>query len=186
VAGGRDLPFWLRRAELPLHERDVRILVGRPGRTLKLIDEVERAGGASLRDLWPSLRGYIHIGEPFEPYRDTYRRRLGDDVCVVPGEPDAGDYKLNDFGERLAEDFVDSAVRLAAEACASPVRSYEIEPEYPTPRESRGRHVFHVKFEKLPDDLQQFAQHLDDALGQDHDYSDARAAMREPLVRLPV
>lgn len=179
VAGGVDLPGWLRPAGEPLHEANVRILAGRPARTLVLIDEVEEAAGVPIRNAWPALRGFIHEGEPFAPYEETYRRRLGTGIAFVAGKPD-GAFFSNAFGERLDEATIDAAI--ARTGCA--VAGFAIEPEYPTVRESRGRHVWRVAFERLPDDLSAFGRALDDALKDHGPYAEARAWMRAPMVRL--
>ena len=188
VAGAPDdLPAWLRPAEDPIHKADVRILAGPPARTLLLIDAVEAAAGAPIRSAWPSLRGYIASGEPFGPYETLFRRRLGEGVVVVvfvAGQVDS-EYALNAFGERLERSVLDDAVEVAAGRCGCMVRRHEVEPQYPTVRESRGRHLWHVEFETIPGDLAEFARGIDGALSQaSATYRAARAWVREPMIRL--
>jgi len=185
VAGAPDdPPGWLRPAGDPIHEADVRILAGPPARTLLLIDAVEAAAGAPIRTAWPSLRGYIASGESFEPYEALFRRRLGEGVVFVAGRMDS-EYALNAFGEQLEQSVLDGAVEVAAKRCGCLVRRYEVEPQYPTVRQSRGRHLWHVEFEAIPADLAEFAHKIDRALSKSSaNYRAARAWIREPMVRL--
>jgi len=62
---------------------DVRVLVGLPSWTLLLLDAVEAEAGASIRDVWPSWRGFLHGGVAFDPYALTYRRRAGEGIVFV-------------------------------------------------------------------------------------------------------
>ncbi|MHC4957299.1 MAG: hypothetical protein ACYTGN_02915 [Planctomycetota bacterium] len=185
VLGAERLPWWLRPATGALHEANVRVLVGRPARTLALLDEVEAAAGVPLRIAWPSLRGFIHVGEAFEPYEDLYRRRIGEGVAMVPGEPDP-ECTLNAFGERLDRAALVAAVTAAQEACGRRFLRWEVEPEYPSMAERRGRHLWRVEFEAVPDDLRDVGRALDRSLGEIDTYAEVRPFLRDPLLRLAV
>jgi len=80
------LPSWeekLAAAAKELARTDVRVLVGLPSWTLLLLDAVEEESGASIRDVWPSWRGFLHGGVAFDPYAQTYRRRAGEGIVFV-------------------------------------------------------------------------------------------------------
>lgn len=78
-----DRHWKLEAAARELAQRDVRLLVGLPSWSLLLLDAVERLAGRSIRDAWPSLRGFIHGGVAFGPYREIFRKRAGRDVTFV-------------------------------------------------------------------------------------------------------
>ncbi len=73
----------LDAAAKELAEVSVRLLLGVPSWALLLIDAVEREAKASIRDVWPRWRGFIHGGMAFAPYADTYRRRAGAGIVYV-------------------------------------------------------------------------------------------------------
>ena len=73
----------LAAAAKELSRKDVRVLVGLPSWTLLLLDAVEAAAKASIRDVWPSWRGFLHGGVAFAPYAVTYRRRAGEGIVFV-------------------------------------------------------------------------------------------------------
>ncbi len=66
-----------------LEQTDVRLLLGVPSWALLLLDAVEAINGRTIRDIWPSWRGFIHGGMAFGPYAKTFRRRVGDGVEFV-------------------------------------------------------------------------------------------------------
>jgi len=73
----------LAAAAKELARTDVRVLVGLPSWTLVLLDAVEAEAGASIRDVWPSWKGFLHGGVAFAPYAVTYRRRAGAGIVFV-------------------------------------------------------------------------------------------------------
>ena len=152
VAGTFDLPRWLRPTHGPLAQNNVRILVGRPQETLLEIDDVEREAGRPIRDVWRALRGFIHEGVDFAPYAETFRKRLGAGVTYVQGDTDPA-CDLNAFGERLSKEAVDAAVASAREGGGGEITRYEIEAEFPTVAESRGRHVIKTHEHPVEDEV---------------------------------
>lgn len=59
---------------------DVVSLSGVPSWMMTVLKEVLKLTGAStIREVWPNLEVFFHGGISFEPYREEYRRLIGDD-----------------------------------------------------------------------------------------------------------
>jgi hypothetical protein len=106
----KTMPRLARRYRLPEHDvgliRDweakvdavcqhylrspVRVVVGLPSWTLilfrRLIDTArERLGRpvATVADVWPGLRAFVHFGMAFEPYREQFQQLVGRPVATI-------------------------------------------------------------------------------------------------------
>jgi hypothetical protein len=79
----RDWEEKIAAAARELARADVRVLVGLPSWVLVLLDAVEEAAGAPIRDVWPSWKGFLHGGVAFAPYATTCRRRAGEGIVFV-------------------------------------------------------------------------------------------------------
>jgi len=73
----------LAAAARELARCDVRLLIGLPSWILLLLDAVEQEADAPIRDVWPAWRGFLHGGMAFQPYAETFRRRVGTGVVFV-------------------------------------------------------------------------------------------------------
>ena len=75
-----------RLAEASLRE-PITAISGVPSWMLKVFDAVKQVSGKStLAEAWPALRLVVHGGTLFDPYRETFRRAIGDDrvhTCEV-------------------------------------------------------------------------------------------------------
>lgn len=68
-----------RAAELSVRER-ITTVTGVPAWLLALFDRVKCVTGAkTVAEAWPDLRLVVHGGTTFDPYRDLFRREVGDD-----------------------------------------------------------------------------------------------------------
>ncbi|WP_164066553.1 GH3 family domain-containing protein, partial [Serratia marcescens] len=60
-------------------EEDVTSISGVPTWTLILIRRIlEITGKATLKEVWPNLELYIHGGVSFVPYRDQFKKLIGE------------------------------------------------------------------------------------------------------------
>lgn len=67
-----------RIAERSVRDR-VTVVSGVPAWLLALFERVKRAAGTTtVAEAWPDLRLVIHGGTKFDPYRDLFRREVGD------------------------------------------------------------------------------------------------------------
>lgn len=178
-------PWWARPARRP--HGGVRVVVGPPSWTLLLLDELER-DGRPVRDVLPRFRAYIPHGMDFAPYEDLFRRRLGRDMEIVPGDapPPDEDIAVNAFGERLTPEDLRHAAAAAAFEHGCELARFDVDAEYPHMAESRGRHVWRCAFRGTPPDLALFAAGLDRALAErNRRYARHRKGpIRPPHVRL--
>lgn len=76
-------PDWHRKlsllAESSLRE-PITLVGGVPSWMLLLFDRIrELSGKATLKEAWPSLELAVHGGVKFDPYRESFRRAIGDD-----------------------------------------------------------------------------------------------------------
>ncbi len=73
-------------AEASLRE-PITAISGVPSWVLKVFDAVKQVSGKStIAEAWPHLRLIVHGGTLFDPYRETFRRAVGDDrvkTCEV-------------------------------------------------------------------------------------------------------
>lgn len=69
-----------RLAELSVKER-ITAISGVPSWVLKLFDRVkELTGKRTVADVWPHLCLVVHGGTKFDPYRDLFRKEIGNDA----------------------------------------------------------------------------------------------------------
>jgi hypothetical protein len=73
-------------------------------------------------------------------------------------------YFLSAFGEHLISEEVEKGVSMAAEATGSLVVDFHVGPIFPAKPNEPGRHRFLIEFSRMPADLNQFTQRLDEAL----------------------
>ncbi len=83
---GRDVALmsdWhekLPRLVAAVVKENVTNLSGVPSWMMTVLKEVLKVTGAkNIREVWPNLEVFFHGGISFEPYRDEYRRLIGDD-----------------------------------------------------------------------------------------------------------
>ena len=70
-------------AESTINE-DVTSISGVPTWTLILIKRIlEITGKKTLKEVWPNLELYIHGGVSFTPYRDQFKKLIGDGCCYL-------------------------------------------------------------------------------------------------------
>ena len=63
---------------------DVTSISGVPTWTLILIKRIlEITGKKTLKEVWPNLELYIHGGVSFTPYRDQFKKLIGDGCCYL-------------------------------------------------------------------------------------------------------
>ncbi|MDR4988178.1 MAG: GH3 auxin-responsive promoter family protein [Bacteroidales bacterium] len=90
---------------------------------------------------------------------------------------------INAFGEELIVDNTDSALQEACKETGAIITEYTAAPVYLNDKESAA-HEYLIEFEKEPDDLQSFIQHLDDALKKlNSDYEAKRSG--SILLKMP-
>jgi hypothetical protein len=75
---------WEKKVEI-LAERGaalpVTVVCGVPSWLLVLFDRLRRVTGRQhIIDIWPTLRGVVHGGTKFDPYRTLFRREIGSDA----------------------------------------------------------------------------------------------------------
>lgn len=94
---------------------------------------------------------------------------------------------INAFGEELVIDNAEKAIAEACYATHASVKEYTASPVYFSDREN-GAHEWLIEFEKQPEDIDNFAAKLDEALKHlNSDYEAKRyrnMALRMPLVRI--
>ena len=70
-------------AESTINE-DVTSISGVPTWTLILIKRIlEITGKKTLKEVWPNLELYVHGGVSFTPYRDQFKKLIGDGCCYL-------------------------------------------------------------------------------------------------------
>ena len=98
-----------------------------------------------------------------------WRYLVGDTICFTSLQPFkinvTGRLKhyINAFGEELIVDNSDKAIAIACQKCEVVVCDYTAAPIYFS-NHTKAAHEWLIEFEKAPNNLQQFAYELDDAL----------------------
>jgi hypothetical protein len=94
---------------------------------------------------------------------------------------------INAFGEEVMIENADNAVRIACEKTDALIRDYTVAPVYFSESEN-GAHEWLIEFEKIPDNIDYFAETLDTALKSlNSDYEAKRyksMALRKPLIKM--
>ncbi|MFZ4632125.1 MAG: GH3 auxin-responsive promoter family protein [Patescibacteria group bacterium] len=98
-----NLPCWAQLARVPKKEialmeeweeklkaittdtknQNVAALAGVPSWVLVLLRKVEAETGKTIKELWPNLELFMHGGVAFPPYREQYKKLLGENVNYV-------------------------------------------------------------------------------------------------------
>lgn len=95
-------------------------------------------------------------------------------------------YYINLFGEELVEENANKAIQLVCKVLNCSIKEYSVGPIYPD-ENGKGAHEWLIEFDKQPDDLGTFAQHLDEALKSlNSDYEAKRSgniALQVPVLR---
>lgn len=97
----KNLPFWAEIRRTPskkialmsnwdekidkmaraVIKQDVRILAGVPSWMLVLLNKVlEISGKKNIGEVWPKLEFYMHGGVNFEPYKEQFKKLIGQDI----------------------------------------------------------------------------------------------------------
>lgn len=137
----------------------------------------------------------VKAGEVYEMVisasNGLWRYRLGDTVRVVSTNPVkitiAGRTKsfINAFGEELMEDNAEKAIAAACERTGSAIRNYTAAPQFAA-KGRKGRHQWLVEWDKAPDDIEAFADVLDEELRKLNSDYDAKRGHSIFLDRLQV
>jgi len=94
---------------------------------------------------------------------------------------------INAFGEEVIIENTDNAVKIACEKTDAMIKDYTVAPVYFSESEN-GAHEWLIEFEKMPDNLEYFAEVLDNALKSlNSDYEAKRyknMALRKPIIRV--
>lgn len=95
---------------------------------------------------------------------------------------------ISAFGEHVIAEEVEYALRIASEAHHARIIEFTVAPMIQTPDGSLPYHEWFIAFEQMPDNLQAFAQSLDDALRSKNVYYDdlLRGAILQTLKITPV
>ncbi len=137
----------------------------------------------------------VEIGKHYAPVISTngglWRYLLGDTIQFTSLKPFrikvSGRLKhfINAFGEEVIVDNTDKAIAMASAKTSAIVNDYTAAPVYFSEK-SNGAHEWLIEFEKEPEDIQQFATELDEALKIiNSDYEAKRykdIALRKPLL----
>jgi hypothetical protein len=137
----------------------------------------------------------VEIGKHYAPVISTngglWRYLLGDTVQFTSLKPFrikvSGRLKhfINAFGEEVIIDNADKAIAMASAKTSAIVNDYTAAPVYFSEK-SNGAHEWLIEFEKEPEDIQQFAAELDEALKViNSDYEAKRykdMALRKPVL----